>query len=79
MTLDALTTLFAWMTVINIGLLLFSTLMLTVFKSFVIRIHHRLTGLEANKLEPAYFHYLALYKILIIVFNLVPYLVLTFS
>jgi len=78
MTMDSFTALFGWMTVINVGLLLFSTIMLTVFKSVVIRTHQQLTGLEADKLKPAYFHYLAFYKILIIVFNLVPYLVLRF-
>lgn len=76
MSLDLITTYFGWMTVINGSLLLFSTFMLTVFKSVVISIHQKFTGLEADTLEPAYFHYLAFYKILIIVFNLVPYLVL---
>lgn len=79
MTINSLTALFGWMTIINGGLLLFSTVMLTVFKPVVIRIHRQLSGLEANQLEPAYFHYLAFYKILIIIFNLVPYLVLKFS
>lgn len=76
MSLDLITMFFGWMTVINGSLLLFSTIMLTVFKSSVISIHHKLTGLEVDKLKPAYFHYLAIYKVLIIVFNLVPYLVL---
>jgi len=75
MILDSITAFFGWMTVINSSLLLFSTIMLTAFKSIVISIHRKLTGLEADKLKPAYFHYLAFYKILIIVFNLVPYLV----
>lgn len=76
MTLDTLTTLFGWMTVINIGLLIFSTLMLTLCRQSVIRIHNSLTGLEAETLMPAYLYFLALYKVLIIVFNLAPYLAL---
>ncbi|WP_438970282.1 DUF6868 family protein [Methylophaga sp.] len=76
MTIDSLIALFGWMTVINVALLIFSTLMLTLFRSLVIRVHQKLTGLERASLKPAYFHYLAFYKILIIVFNLVPYLTL---
>lgn len=76
MTQDALTVLFGWMTVINLCLLIFSTLMLTLCRRWVIRIHNKLTGLEADTLMPAYLYFLAFYKVLIIVFNLVPYLAL---
>lgn len=76
MTLDTLTALFGWMTVINFGLLIFSTLMLTACRNRIIRIHNSLTGLEAETLMPAYLYFLAFYKLLIIVFNLVPYLAL---
>lgn len=76
MTIDSLIAIFGWMTVINIGLLIFSTIILLACKSTVISIHSKLTGLSSEKLESAYFYYLSVYKILIIVFNLVPYLVL---
>lgn len=76
MSLDSVTTLFGWMTVINVGLLVFSTLLLTVFRKQVISIHTRFTGLSTATLAPAYLYFLAFYKVLIIVFNLVPYLAL---
>jgi hypothetical protein len=75
-TQASLTSLFGWMTVINFALLIFSTLMLTVMRRWVIVIHNKVTGLSADSLKPAYLYFLAFYKILIIVFNLVPYLAL---
>lgn len=76
MDLTSITALFGWMTVINLGLLIVSTLLLTVFRNKIIRIHNRVTGLDAATLRPAYLYFLAFYKILIIVFNLIPYLAL---
>jgi len=76
MEIASITALFGWMTVINFGLLIISTLMLTVFRNQIIRIHNRVTGLDAATLRPAYLYFLAFYKVLIIVFNLTPYLAL---
>ena len=75
-TMDKLTAIFGWMTVINVGCLLFSTILLTVFKHQIVRLHGKLTGLDVNTLLPAYLYFLAFYKLLIIMFNLVPYLAL---
>lgn len=76
MTISALNTLFGWMTVINISLLVLSVVLLIAFKPYVLKMHSLATGLDSAALEPAYFHYLAVYKLLIIIFNLVPYLAL---
>lgn len=76
MDIASLTSLFGWMTVINFALLIFSTLMLTMFRTSVIRIHTRVTGLEENALKRVYLYFLGFYKVLIILFNLVPYLAL---
>ncbi|MBU2894574.1 hypothetical protein KO495_14785 [Colwellia sp. D2M02] len=68
-----LTTFLGWCSVINIGILLFTTLAMTLFKSCISEIHSQLTGVEKVKLLPLYFHYMGQYKIFILVFNLVPY------
>ena len=65
-----------WMTAINFGLLIFSTLILVLFKPAVIRAHQAFFDLDAQTLERMYFQYLAAFKILIVAFNLVPYLAL---
>ncbi|MCX4193653.1 DUF6868 family protein [Methylophaga sp. OBS1] len=76
MEIASLIALFGWMTVINFALLIFSTLILTMFRTAVIRVHTRVTGLEENALKPVYLYFLGFYKVLIILFNLVPYLAL---
>lgn len=76
MEIASLIALFGWMTVINFALLIFSTLILTIFRTAVIRVHTQVTGLEENALKPVYLYFLGFYKVLIILFNLVPYLAL---
>ena len=76
MNLETLTSLFAWMTVINICLLLFTTAALMGMKSFVIRSHQLFFKLSEEQLETFYFNYLAKFKIAVLVFNLTPYLAL---
>lgn len=77
MTISTLTSFFGWMSVINIGLLIFSTLMLTLFRAPIIRIHQAITGLGEDELKQAYLNFIAYFKLLIIVFNIVPYFALT--
>lgn len=76
MSLEQLTSFLGWCTVLNIGLLLFSTAFLAGFSAQVSEIHARLFKLKSDELASTYFRYLAGYKILIIMFNLVPYLAL---
>lgn len=76
MSMESLLSLFGWMTVINFGLLIFSAIILIGFKKQVLQIHGKLTGLDDATLMKAYLYFLAFYKVLIITFNLVPYLAL---
>lgn len=76
MTLNTLTALFGWMSVINVGLLVFSSVMLLLFKAPIIRLHRAVTGLREDTLAQAYLYFLSIFKLLIIVFNLVPYIAL---
>lgn len=74
--ISEMTNFFGWCSVINIGLLLYMTLMFTLFRSFVKSLHAKMFGLPEVDLDKAYFNYLANYKIAILIFNLVPYLAL---
>ena len=76
MTIEMLTTALGWCLAINIVLLGFAALVVTGFRSLVLHIHGKLFGLSDDDLVKGYFQYLANYKIAIIVFNLVPYVVL---
>jgi hypothetical protein len=65
-----------WCTLLNFGLLIFSSLALVIALKPISQLHARLFDLDRAELSMAYFRYLANYKILIIVLNLVPYLAL---
>lgn len=71
-----ITSFLGWCTLVNFALLLLTTILLFLLNDFIGEIHSRMTGIEPEKLKTLYFQYLAHYKILIIVFNLVPYIVL---
>ncbi len=76
MTIEQLTAFLGWCTAINIAVLVLATLALILMKDFAARVHGGLFDLEKRVLEEQYFQCLAQYKILILVFNLVPYIAL---
>ncbi|WP_170359919.1 MULTISPECIES: DUF6868 family protein [Ruegeria] len=76
MTQEFLTTVFGWMTVLNLALLVFTTLMIVVSQDWAAKIHGRMFQMEPGDAKRAYFRYLANYKILTIVFCLMPWLAL---
>jgi hypothetical protein len=75
-SMETLAAFLGWCTLINLGMLMFATLMLASMRASVSRIHGSMFGLEEADLSRAYFQYLAQYKILVFVFNLIPYLAL---
>ena len=74
--LEVLTAIFGWCAVINIALLLFSSLWVTVFREFTKRVHSALMQVDESELNAYYFQYLGNYKLLVLVFNIVPYIAL---
>lgn len=76
MTIDQLTQFFGWCSVINIGILIFTSIILILFKGPISSIHHRMAGVPESDLPRLYFQYLGSYKIAILVFSLVPYIAL---
>ena len=65
-----------WCTVINIGLLMLSSIVIIAARGAAARIHQKMFDLDVKYLSQAYFQFLAQYKIAIIVFNIVPYFAL---
>jgi len=76
MTLELLTIFLGWTALINIAVLLFSTVMVLAIRKRISKIHAKLFGLDQADVGRAYFQYLAQYKIAILVFNIAPYLAL---
>ncbi len=77
MDISQLTEFFGWMSVINIGLFLFSVIMMAALKKTVGKLHSKLFAVEEQDLYGIYLTVLGQYKILVIVFNIVPYIALT--
>lgn len=55
---------------------MFSTVMLLLIKGFAIKMHSKMFDIEEKDLNRMYFDYLGRFKILVIVFNLTPYIAL---
>ena len=76
MTIEALTELLGWTSIINIAILLLSTIGVLTMRGSIASIHASLFGVDEKDLGRAYFQYLAQYKIAIIVLNIAPYIAL---
>jgi len=76
LTIETITTFLGWCAILNIGVFILSCIMLTTSRNFISGIHQKMFGLDQAFLVQTYIHYLAHYKIVIIVFNIVPYIVL---
>ena len=76
MTLEQFTQFIAWATAINVGLFIVTALAVMVIGRSISQIHGRMFGLDDADIRRTYFGYLSIYKILVIVFFLVPYLAL---
>lgn len=76
MTLESLMVFLGWCSVINIVVLISTTVSLLAFKGPITRIHSQMFGVDPENLPTTYFQYLANYKIAIFMLNIVPYLAL---
>lgn len=64
--INNLTTFFGWCSIINLGILLFSTIILSAFKKPISKIHSKVFGINQDDIPLIYFQYLGSYKIAII-------------
>ena len=76
MDIDSIRAFFMWCTILNFALLLFSSLMCVCAADWVYRIHGKLFSISRETFNVAIYSFLALYKVLVIVFNLIPYIAL---
>jgi len=76
MTVDVLLGVLGWSTVINIGLLLWWTLWVMFAHDFIYRVIKGFIRIPEEKFDAINYGAMAAHKIIIIVFNVVPYLAL---
>jgi hypothetical protein len=76
MTMDQLTAVFGWMTVINVGLYTLTAAAVFLGGQVVPRLQKAVTGIPEADWPSHYIAYLSRYKIAIFIFNLTPFLAL---
>lgn len=76
MDMTVLISFFGWCSVINLGLLIFSTLFIVFFNDFTKKTHSKMFNIPKEDLDVIYFKYLGYYKLSILLFNLAPYFAL---
>ncbi|GGW79544.1 DUF6868 family protein [Alteromonas halophila] len=74
LTLSQLQTLLGWCLVIHLVMLTVTAVLVVAVRPLLLRIHASLTGLTETQILPMYFRFIAYYKMLVVVFFLVPYI-----
>jgi hypothetical protein len=67
-----------WCSVINIGLLIYWILVLTLGNEFVFQIHTSWFDIPHDRFDEIHYSMMGYFKLAIILFNVTPYLVLRF-
>jgi len=76
MTIELLTRVLGWILALHIGLLALTSIGLLAGREKIQGIHSRLLGVPESELPKLYMQYLMIYKLLILVTALVPWLAL---
>lgn len=74
MTASQVTEFLGWASILNIGYLLIVTFFLTVMRETVSSIHSRVLDIDKKELGARYFSFLSTYKVMTLVFSVVPYI-----
>jgi len=73
MGIEKLQHFFFWCMVVNVGIYAITTIAFLVLRNFVYRIHKKIFRLDEASVARSIHKYLATYKLLVTVFNFVPW------
>ena len=76
MSLEMLTLVLGWTTLVNFTLLVVATVILTLFRQPIMAMHRRLLDVDDASLKLLYVYYLSAWKVLVIVFAFTPWITL---
>lgn len=76
MEIDSIRAFFMWCTILNIAFLSLSSLICVCAGDWVYRIHSKWFSIPREVFNVAMYSFLGLYKVLVFVFNLIPYVAL---
>ena len=77
MDIDRLQAFLLWSLVVNAGIYVISLVGVLSVRPFVCKIHMKLFGVSEDTANTVMYQYLAIYKLLLIVFNLVPWIAIS--
>ncbi|MDM8544898.1 DUF6868 family protein [Candidatus Venteria ishoeyi] len=78
MNIELLQTILGWCAILNIAILLWWFLFIVFARDWVYRMHSRWFTLSQEQFNTIHYAGIALFKILVLIFNVMPYLVLRF-
>ncbi len=76
MTVELLREFFGWCTLINLGLLIWWWLFFVFAHDWTYKLHSKWFNIETDRFDTIHYAGMAIFKLAILMFNLVPYLVL---
>lgn len=76
MDIETLTAFFMWCMILNVALLVLSSLICVCAGDWVYRIHSKWFSISRETFNVVIYSFIALYKVLIFVFILIPYIAL---
>ena len=76
MDVETLTSFFMWMAIVNVGILIFAAVMVSVAGDFAYEVRSKIFPMEREWFDKVTYASVALYKVLWIVFTVVPYVAL---
>ena len=76
MDVQTLTQFFMWCTIINVGLLTLSAVICVCASDWVYGIHSKWFSVSREAFNMAFYGFIGIYKILVLVFNVIPYVAL---
>jgi hypothetical protein len=77
MNVEAVRAVLGWSTLINIGLLLWWFLVIVFAHDWVYKMHSKWFNIPVEKFDAIHYSGMAIFKIAIFLFNLVPYIALS--
>ena len=72
-TLVSMTTFFGWCSIINVGYLILSALFVMLGRNWASNMHSKCYGISKEEAIKEYFRFMTNYKILTLIFSIVPY------
>ena len=76
MDIEILQKIFFWCMLVNFGIYTFTAIMILVFHNTILKIQTKMFRLDEKTVSKSVYMYLANYKLLITVFNFVPWIVI---